>query len=48
MADSNKDEDEDDIYITNKSSNIEDELVTYLEEKREDRKVSRIHLNSIK
>jgi len=46
MADSN--EDEDDIYITNKSSNIEDELVTYLEEKREDRKVSKIHLNSIK
>ena len=46
MADS--DEDEDDIYITNKSSNIEDELVTYLEEKRKDRKVSRIHLNSIK
>jgi hypothetical protein len=46
MADS--DSDEDDIYITNKSSNIEDELVTYLEEKREDRKVSRIHLNSIK
>jgi hypothetical protein len=46
MADS--DEDEDDIYITNKSSNIEDELVTYLEEKREDRKVSKIHLNSIK
>jgi hypothetical protein len=46
MADS--DEDEDDIYVTNKSSNIEDELVTYLEEKREDRKVSRIHLNSIK
>ena len=37
-----------DIYITNLSSNIEDELVTYLEEKREDRKVSRIHLNSIK
>jgi hypothetical protein len=44
----NSDSDEDDIYITNKSSNIEDELVTYLEEKREDRKVSRIHLNSIK
>ena len=42
------DSDEDDIYVTNKSSNIEDELVTYLEEKREDRKVSRIHLNSIK
>ena len=46
MADS--DSDEDDIYVTNKSSNIEDELVTYLEEKREDRKVSKIHLNSIK
>ena len=46
MADS--DSDEDDIYVTNKSSNIEDELVTYLEEKREDKKVSRIHLNSIK
>ena len=46
MADS--DSDSDDIYITNKSSNIEDELVTYLEEKREDRKVSKIHLNSIK
>ena len=43
MADSDKDED--DIYITNKSSNIEDELVTYLEEKREDRKVSKFHLN---
>ena len=46
MTDSN--EDEDDIYITNKSSNIEDELVTYLEEKREDRKVSKLYLNSIK
>ena len=46
MADS--DEDEDDIYVTNRSSNIEDELVTYLEEKREDKKVNRIHLNSIK
>jgi hypothetical protein len=46
MADSNKDKDN--IYITNKSSNIEDELVTYLEEKREDKKVYRIHLNSIK
>jgi hypothetical protein len=46
MADS--DEDEDDIYITNKSFNIEDELVTYLEEKREDRKVSKVDLNSIK
>jgi hypothetical protein len=45
MTDSN--EDEDDIYITNKSSNIEDELVTYLEEKREDRKVSKFYLNFI-
>jgi hypothetical protein len=30
------------------SFNIEDELVTYLEEKREDRKVSKFDLNSIK
>ena len=36
------------MYITNKSSNIEDELVTYLEEKREDRKISKLYLNSIK
>ena len=36
MADSDKDNL--DICITNKSSNIEDELITYLEEKREDRK----------
>ena len=47
MADSDEDEDKDDIYITNKSSNIEDELVTYLEEKREDRKVSKFYLNFI-
>jgi len=45
MANSNKDDL--DIYITNKSSNIEDELVTYLEEKREDRKVSKFYLNFI-
>ena len=37
-----------DIYITNSSSKIEDELITYLEEKREDKRVSKIHLNSIK
>ena len=42
MADS--DEDDLDIYITNKSSNIEDELITYLEEKRADKKVRKIHL----
>jgi hypothetical protein len=46
MADS--DEDDLDIYITNKFSNIEDKLVNYLEEKREDRKVSKLYLNSIK
>jgi hypothetical protein len=45
MADSN--EDENNIYITNKSSNIEDELVTYLEKKREDRKVNKFYLNFI-
>jgi hypothetical protein len=46
IADS--DEDDLNIYITNKSSNIKDELVTYLKEKREDRKVSKINLNFIK
>jgi hypothetical protein len=46
MADS--DEDDLDIYITNKPCNIEDEIVTYLEEKREGRKVGKIYLNSIK
>jgi hypothetical protein len=48
MADSDSDSDDSDIYITNSTSKLEDELVTYLEKKREDRKVSRIHLNSIK
>ena len=34
-------DDEDlDIYITNSASIIEDELIIYLEEKQEDRKVS--------
>jgi hypothetical protein len=46
MADSNSDNL--DIYITNSSSKIEDELIIYLEEKREDKRVSKIHLNSIK
>jgi hypothetical protein len=38
MADS--DSDDLNIYITNSTSNIEDELITYLEEKREDKRVS--------
>jgi hypothetical protein len=46
MADS--DSDDLDIYITNSSSKIENELITYLEEKREDKRVSKIHLNSNK
>jgi hypothetical protein len=46
MADS--DSDNLDIYITNSSSKIEDELITYLEEKRENKKVSKIYLNYIK
>jgi hypothetical protein len=37
-----------DIYITNSSSKIDNELVTYLEEKRENKKVSKIYLNYIK
>jgi hypothetical protein len=46
MADSN--EDDLDIYITNKSSNIKDELITYLKEKKENKKGNKIHLNFIK
>ena len=45
MVDS--DENEDNIYITNKSSNIENELVTYLEEKKKDKKVNKFYLNFI-
>jgi hypothetical protein len=37
MADS---DDDDDIYISNQRDTIDDELTTYLEEKRVDRKVS--------
>jgi hypothetical protein len=37
MADSDN---EDDIYISNKEEFKEDELITYLEEKRVDKKVS--------
>ena len=40
MTDS--DEDDLDIYVTNTTSKIEDELIIYLEEKREDKKVSKI------
>ena len=36
MADSESDDS--DIYITSSSSKVEDELITYLEEKREDKK----------
>jgi hypothetical protein len=38
------DEDELDIYINNQEDIIEDELITYLEEKRADKKVCKIHL----
>ena len=37
MADSDN---KDDIYISNQADTIEDELITYLEEKRVDKKVS--------
>ena len=46
MADS--DSNDLDIYITNSFSKIENKLITYLEEKRENKKVSKIHLNSTK
>jgi hypothetical protein len=38
------DEDELDIYINNKEDLIEDELITYLKEKRADKKASKSHL----
>ena len=38
------DEDELDIYINNQEDKIEDELITYLEEKRVNKKVSNIYL----
>jgi hypothetical protein len=37
-----------DIYISNNEDKIEDELITYLEEKRIDKKVSKIHFKFIK
>jgi hypothetical protein len=41
MADSNLDDS--DIYIINSSSQIKDELIIYLKEKREDKKVSKYY-----
>jgi hypothetical protein len=43
MADSDSDfnSNSSDIYITNISSKIENKLITYLEEKRKDKKVSK-------
>ena len=38
------DKDELGIYINNQEDIIEDELITYLEEKRVDKKVYKIHL----
>jgi len=37
-----------DIYISNDEDKIEDKLITYLEEKRIDKKVSKIHFKFIK
>ena len=48
MANSDKDEDKDDIYITNKSSNIENKLIIYLEEKKKNKKINKTYLNFIK
>ena len=41
MADSDSDSNSSDIYITNSFSKIENKLITYLEEKREDKKVNK-------
>jgi len=37
-----------DIYISNEEDNIEDKLLAYLEEKRADKKVSKITLKVYK
>ena len=37
-----------DIYISNNENKIEDELITYLEEKRIDEKVNKIYFKFIK
>ena len=37
-----------DIYISNNKDKIEDKLITYLEEKKIDKKVSKIHFKFIK
>ena len=42
MAES--DDDDDDIYIRNKDNIIEDELITYLKERRVNKKVSKFLL----
>jgi cyclophilin family peptidyl-prolyl cis-trans isomerase len=41
IANSDSNSNSSDIYITNSFSKIENELITYLEEKREDKKVSK-------
>jgi hypothetical protein len=46
-SNNSEDEDEDDIYINNKEDYIKGELISYLDEKRADKKVSQ-YLNSIK
>ena len=48
MADSDSDSNSSDIYITNSFSKIENKLITYLKEKRKDKKINKIYLNSIK
>ena len=48
MANSDSDSNSSDIYITNSISKIENKLITYLKEKRENKKVNKIYLNSIK
>ena len=36
------------LYISKEEDNIEDELISYLKEKRANKKVSQIYLKSIK
>ena len=48
QLESKKDDDNIDLYISNKEDNVKDELISYLKEKQANKKVSQIYLKSIK
>jgi hypothetical protein len=48
LVTSRKDDNNMDIYISNKEDNIEDELIAYLKEKQANKKVSKITLQFLR